>query len=151
MPPPCFAVAAVLDATTTWASVAYTKKRSGSEKRKRSPIIGFRATDDERAQIDAAAQRLGLSVGSYVRSRALAKPTTRAVRRPPVETAQLAQLLGTLGAVGGPIRALAEKHGGAEGIPPREVTETLAAFREAAAAILQALGKRPTLSSGRGP
>src|SRR5580704_5667729 len=104
--------------------MAFSKKRSGSETRKRAPIVLFRATDDERAQIEAAAQRAGLSVGSYVRSRALAKPTTRAVRRPPVETSQLAQLLGLLGLVGGQIQALAQKHGGGEGIPAAEVKET---------------------------
>jgi hypothetical protein len=74
--------------------MAFTKKRSGSEKRKRAPILGFRATDEQPAQIEAAAQKAGLTVGLYVRSRALAKPTTRAVRRPPVETAQLTLLLG---------------------------------------------------------
>ena len=131
--------------------MAFSKKKSGSEKRKRAPIIGFRATDEERAQIEAAAQRAGLTVGSYVRSRALAAPTTRAVRRPPVETAQLAQLLGLLGALGGAVQAIAQKQAGAEGIPPAEVQATLAAFREAAAAILQALGKRPALHEGRGP
>src|SRR5271154_6459852 len=94
--------------------MAFSKKRSGSETRKRAPIIGFRATDHERAQIEAAAQRAGLTVGSYVRSRALAKPTTRAVRRPPVETVQLARLLGMLGAVGGRIQAIGQKHGGAK-------------------------------------
>src|ERR1700733_15574938 len=92
--------------------MAYSKKRSGSEKRKRSPIIGFRATDGERAEIEAAAEVAGLTVGSYVRARSLANPTTRAVRRPPVEIAQLAQLLGLLGAVGGVVQAIAPKHGG---------------------------------------
>jgi len=131
--------------------MAFGRKRSGSEKRKRAPIIGFRATDQERAEIEAAAAHAGLTVGSYVRSRALAKPTTRAVRRHPVETAQLAQLLGMLGAVGGQIQMLAQKRGGSEGIPPEEVREALAVFREAAAAILQAMGKRPSLLNGRGP
>lgn len=125
--------------------MAYTKKRSGSETRKRAPIIGFRATDAERAQIEAAAQRAGLTVGSYVRSRALEKPTTRAVRRAPVEIARLAQLLGMLGAVGGTIRIIAQKQG-AKGAGASEVEETLAAFRETAAAILQALGKRSALT-----
>src|SRR5580692_12030148 len=96
--------------------MAYSKKRSGSEKRKRAPIIGFRATDEERAQIEAAAQRAGLTVGSYVRSCSLAKPTTRAVRRPPVETAQLAQLLGMLGAVGGAARTILQKHDAGESV-----------------------------------
>jgi len=131
--------------------VAYSKKRSGSETRKRAPIIGFRATDEERAQIGAAAQRAGLTVGSYVRSRALAKPITRAVRRPPVETAQLARLLGLLGAVGGSIQALAEKRAAAGHVTAAETRETITMFREAAASILQALGKRPPLLRDSGP
>lgn len=122
--------------------MAFTKKRSGSETRKRAPIIGFRATDDERAQIEAAARRVGLTVGSYVRSRALEKPTTRAVRRPPVEATQLAQLLGLLGAAGGGIQLLLETQAGAM-IPEAAARETLAMFRETAAAILHTLGKRP--------
>jgi uncharacterized protein (DUF1778 family) len=91
--------------------MAFRKKQRGSEKRKRAPIIGFRASDEERTQIEAAANRTGLSVSSYVRSVSLAKPTTRAVRRAPVETAQLAQLLGLLGTAGGGIRALTEASG----------------------------------------
>jgi uncharacterized protein (DUF1778 family) len=122
--------------------VAYRKKQSGSETRKRNPIIGFRATDEERAQIQAAANRSGLTVGSYVRSRALKKPTTRAVRRPPVETAQLAQLLGQLGAVGSTITAIAEGRGNGCAVSPALADKALAAFREAARAIMRALGKR---------
>lgn len=126
--------------------MAYRKKQSGSETRKRAPIIGFRATDAERAQIEASAQRAGLTVGSYVRSRALAKPTTRAVRRPPVETAQLAQLLGQLGAVSGMLQALVQKHGGGDAVIAVDVQKAIVMFREAVLAILQALGKRPALS-----
>jgi len=131
--------------------MAYSKKRSGSETRKRAPIIGFRATDEERAQIEAASRRAVLTVGSYVRSRALAKPTTRAVRRPPVETAQLARLLGLLGVAGGTIKALAEKHAAAGHVTAGEMRETITMFREAAASILQALGKRPALLPDSGP
>ena len=123
--------------------MAVSKKRSGSEKRKRTPIILFRATEEERAEMIAAANRAGLTLGSYVRSRSLAKPTTRAVRRPPVEAAILAQLLGQLGVVGGTVAALANRN---QGLPPAsasEVSEALAAFREVANAILTALGKRP--------
>jgi uncharacterized protein (DUF1778 family) len=125
--------------------MAYSRKRSGSEKRKRAPIIGFRATDEERAKIQAAAQRAGLTVGSYVRSRALSKPTTRAVRRPSVETAQLARLLGLLGIVGGAIQQIAKKQGSATGALFQDLPTALKDFRGAAAAILQTLGKRPRL------
>jgi hypothetical protein len=131
--------------------VAFTRKqngksRSGSETRKRAPIIGFRATDEERAKIETAARRAGLTVGSYVRSRALKKPETRAVRRPPVETAQLAQLLGMLGAVGGAIQQLVRKHGGDDIVTAAELSEAMAAFRMATEDIIHVMGKHPHLS-----
>jgi len=124
--------------------MAFTRKRSGSEKRKRAPIIGFRATDDERATIEAFADRAGLTVGSYVRSRALARPTTRAVRRAPQATAQLAQLLGLLGAAGGQLQRIATDRNIQAQVAGGEVAAALAEFREAASAIMQALGRRPT-------
>src|ERR1700685_2147786 len=118
------------------------KSRSGSETRKRGPIIGFRATEEERARIQASAERAGLTVGSYVRSRSLKGPTTRAVRSPPVATAQFAQLLGLLGAAGGDLKRLAEPAADSEAKHDSEIDDVLALFREAATAILQALGER---------
>jgi hypothetical protein len=114
--------------------------RSGSEKRNRQPIIGFRASAEERARIQADADRAGLAVSSYVRSRSLKNPTTRAVRRPPVETAQLAQLLGLLGAAGGELHRIGESFTTANA--DSNTRAALASIREAAAAIMQALGKR---------
>jgi len=115
--------------------------RSGSEKRNRQPIIGFRASAEERARIQADADRAGLAVSSYVRSRSLKNPTTRAVRRPPVETAQLAQLLGLLGAASGELHRIRERTTD-DTVADTETQAALASFREAAAAIMQALGKR---------
>jgi len=112
--------------------------RSGSETRKRKPIVGFRASEEEQGIIEAAADRAGLTVSSYVRSRALAKPTTRAVRRPPLATAQLAQLLGMLGAAGSALQSLTAKDPNAAS----EAAAVLADVRTAASAILQTLGKR---------
>lgn len=127
-------------------SMAFRKKQSGSETRKRAPIIGFRATDAERAEIERAAQRAGLTVGSYVRMQALRKPETRAVKRPPVEAAQLAQLLGMLGAVGGNLQLLMKKHGGNDAVTASELGEAMKAVRKAAEDIIHALGKHPHLS-----
>jgi hypothetical protein len=119
------------------------KKRTGSETRKRKPIIGFRALPEEAVKIEAAADRAGLTVSSYVRSRALEKPTTRAVRRPPVATAQLAQLLGLIGAAGGSLQSIARQLPGDAVVPQEEIKASLDAFRLAAAAIMNVLGIRP--------
>jgi hypothetical protein len=124
------------------------ESRSGSETRKRAPIIGFRATDDERAKIEADARRAGLTVGSYVRSRALKRPETRAVRRPPVETAQLAKLLGMLGAVGGAIAQIAKKHptgGESAELLASELLAAVKDFRKTSEVIIHAMGKHPHL------
>ena len=118
-----------------------SKRRSGSEKRKRAPIIGFRASDDEVSKIEALADREGLTISSYVRSRALAKPTTRAVRRAPVATAQLAQLLGLLGAVGGTLQSMNQRLA-SESPVTAEIAEVLSDVRAAASVIMQALGRR---------
>jgi uncharacterized protein (DUF1778 family) len=114
-------------------------KSSGTEKRKRGRIIGFRASEEERQQIEAAADHAGLTPSSYVRSRAIAAPTTRAVRRAPASTAQLARLLGLLGAVGGSI----ERMNTAGGVAPELQAAAIEEFRRAASAILQTLGRRP--------
>lgn len=126
---------------TSGSEERQAKKRSGSETRQRGPIIGFRASPDELSHIKAAADRQGLTVSSYVRSRALEKPTTRAVRRPPVATAQLAQLLGLLGAAGGTLQHL-EQRVEADSPARSEILEAIADFREATSAILRTLGKR---------
>jgi hypothetical protein len=131
--------------------MAFRKKqsnpsRSGSETRKRAPIIGFRATEAERKEIEASAQRAGLTVGSYVRSRALKKHETRAVRKPPVEAAQLAKLLGMLGAAGGALQLLAKQQSAGNEVTSQVFSEAMAAFREAAEVIIHALGKHPHLS-----
>jgi hypothetical protein len=118
-------------------------RRSGSETRKRVPIIGFRASEEERARIEAAAERAGLTIGSYVRSRALRKPTTRAVRRPSVQTVQLSRLLGLLGAVGGDVSRIAKSRDAGDGIANADLTASLKQFRKAASAIMRALGKKP--------
>lgn len=118
------------------------KNRSGSATRRRTPIVRFRATEAERAEIVAGAERAGLTVGSYVRTRVLTTPTTRSVRRPTVERTLLAQLLGQLGRVGGNIHQITKKLNYGEGIPRTELETALVAFREAADAIMQTLGKR---------
>jgi hypothetical protein len=131
--------------------MAFTRHKHGGEQRKSYPKMSFRVDDAEKTFIEASAEREGLTPGSFMRSRCLAKPTTRAVRRAPVETRQLAQLLGMLGAVGGTMQALLQRHGEGAALHASEVQEAMAVFREASAEILRTMGKRPTLPKGRGP
>ena len=125
-----------------------TRKRSGSEKRKRQPIIGFRATDEERLQIETAAREAGhLSISSFVRARSLAKGAGHSSRRTPAEIVQLAQLLGMMGAAGGALQRLEQKYlSTGEPLFKDELEAAIGEFRETAAAILRALGKRPLSS-----
>ena len=119
-----------------------SKKPSGSEARQKPRIIGFRVTDTDRAEIEAAASRSGLTVGSYIRAQVLKAPKTRAVKKPPIERTMLAQLLGQLGRVGGNIHQIVKRMNFNEGVIRTELEAALADFRETAAAIMQAMGRR---------
>jgi len=85
-----------------------------------------------------------------VRSRALKAPETRSVRRPAIETAQLAKLLGILGVVGGTIARIAKQQSAgigaiAEGPLAAELHQAVEDFRHAAEAIILAMGRHPHL------
>ena len=81
---------------------------AGSDKRKRGRLKAIRFTDAELAQLETAAQRAGLSVASYVRQVVLAAPPPRQSRRPPIERAQLARILGHVGKLGSNINQIAK-------------------------------------------
>lgn len=116
-------------------------KRSGSETRARSGIIGLRVSPEERAELEAAAERAGLTLGSYIRERVLSAPKTRAVRRPPIEQKLLAQLLGQLGKAGGNIHQIVKHMNFGSGVMHDELRSALASFEEAAAAIMEVMGR----------
>lgn len=123
---------------------ASTKKNktSGSENRHRAGIVGIRVSVSERAELEEAAERAGLTLGSYIRERVLSAPKTRAVRRPPIEKKLLAQLLGQLGKVGGNIHQIVKYMNFGNGIMPDDLRTALNSFEEAAAAIMEAMGRK---------
>ncbi len=82
---------------------------SGSETRQRQTAFKVRLSVAERATLEAAAVRSGLTLGSYIRQVALGSDTPRQVRRPPVERAELARLLGQLGRLGGNLNQIARR------------------------------------------
>ena len=118
-------------------------KSSGSEKRQRAGIVGIRVSAAERAELEEAAERAGLTLGSYIRECVLTTPKTRAVRRPAVEQKLLAQLLGQLGRAGGNIHQIVKHMNFGNGVVREDLRSALASFEQAAAAIMAAMGRGP--------
>lgn len=107
----------------------------------RNAWVHIRVTADERAALEAAAERLEMTLGPYVVSAALNAPKRRATRRPAVERAALAQLLGLLGKAGSNVNQLAKianQTGQLDGIE-REAEAAIRAIRDAGEAISAAL------------
>ena len=115
----------------------------GSEKRVRNRHLTVRLSEDERAAIDAAAERAGLMPGSYARQALLGGPAPRQVRRPPVERKELARLLGEIGHVGGNINQIARAVNAGAIVYTGEIDSALGGLREVREAILKALGRAP--------
>jgi hypothetical protein len=113
----------------------------GSEKRARTMHLTVRLSPDERAAIDHAADRSGLTAGSYARQAVLGAPAPRQVRRPPVERRELARLLGEIGHVGGNLNQIARGVNFGNGVDAWELRQTLAGLRLVRDAILKALGR----------
>lgn len=114
---------------------------SGSETRQRRRLVQVRLTDEEHAALAERAERAGLSAGAFVRAVALGAPGPRAVRRPPVEKAELARLLGQIGRVGSNVNQLA-RLANAGGWPGAAELDAMAADVAAMrAAVLSALGR----------
>ena len=116
------------------------RPRHGSETRQRPHVAQMRVTAEERAQLEAAAERAGLSVGAFMRQQCLGTPGPRATRRPPVERAALAQLLAQLGKCGSNLNQIARALNSGDA-PPPETAAAIAAFREACATITRTLGR----------
>jgi hypothetical protein len=115
----------------------------GSEKRARTKHLTIRLSPEERAAIDLAADRAGLTPGSYARQVLLRAPAPRQVRRPPVERRELARLLGELGHIGGNLNQIARGVNFGDGIDMWELTHVLSDLGPVRDAILKALGRAP--------
>lgn len=118
------------------------KKKSGSEKRERRALVGFRATPGEVQEIDEAADRAGLTRSAFVRAQCLAAPKMRATRRPTVAAKVLAQLLGQLGKVGGNLNQIAIKHNKGDYVTPATILAALHELHEVRFEIMKALGRK---------
>lgn len=114
--------------------------RRGSEKRQRGHVARMRCTHGELAQLEAAAERAGLSIAAFMRTQCLGTAGPRAQRRPPVERAALAQLLAQLGKCGSNLNQMARALN--RGDTPEGISAAVEAVRSAAGEIMRVLGKR---------
>lgn len=120
------------------AVISPRRTRSGSQTRQRLHSAGMACTPAERAQLDAAAERAGMSVSAFMRHQCLGTPGPRAVRRPSVERGALAQMLGQLGKCGSNLNQIARVlNSGGE--PQGDIAEAIAEIRQAALAISREL------------
>lgn len=109
--------------------------RSGSEKRKRSGLVQVRCTEAEAKALDEAATVAGMSVAAFMRRQSLGDAGPRAVRRPPVERRDLAQLLGQLGKCGSNLNQIARALNTGHDRTSAEIAAAVADIRAAALAI----------------
>jgi hypothetical protein len=116
-------------------------RRSGSDRRQKGRIVPFRVSATEYAQLDALAEREGLSIGSYVRSRVLTTPTTRAMRRPVVEVQTLTRLLAELHKIGSNINQTTRRINMGDTPLATEIQSTYAACRAIARQVTDLLSR----------
>ena len=116
---------------------------SGSENRRRQRTLRVRLTDDERQALLAAADKSGLTLGSLARQVLLGAPAPRAVRRPPLATALVAEMLAALGPIADEMRAVGRqiRLGGANADLAEILTKIAVALTDIRAALIRALGR----------
>lgn len=116
---------------------------SGSEKRVRSRHVTIRLSVTEREALDDAADRVGLTPGSYARNMLFGAASPRQVRRPPVERRELARLLGELGKIGSNVNQLARASNSGTPIDGAEIEFALEGLAALRGEIMRALGRTP--------
>lgn len=117
------------------------KRPSGSEKRQRTKVAMVRLTPQEKAAVEEAAAKAGLTVASYSRLQILGAPPPRSARRPPVEKEMLAKVLGQLGKAGSNLNQVARAANMGED-DLSETQQAVAEIREAAASVQALLRQR---------
>lgn len=121
-----------------------TAKKSGSETRQRQRLLQVRLSDSEFASIAEMADRASLTIPSYARQILLDSPPPRAVRKPSVDTKQVAKMLGELGKVGSNLNQIAHHlNAGAGGAGLNVITDAIADVQAMRDACMKALGRKP--------
>ncbi len=126
----------------TEATAKKTRRRSGSEKRRKQHVRTFRVTPEEDAELEANAQSAGLAVASFIRARTITISQTRARRRPSVEQETIARLQAEMNRVGGNIHQILKRVNFGETPLAHEFHDALNGYREVIDAILETLGRK---------
>lgn len=93
----------------TETKIKTARAASGSEKRQRRALLpSVRCSDAQRAAVEEAASRAGLSIGSFMLAVVLKAPPPRGARVPPIERQALAQILAQLGRLNGNVNQIAK-------------------------------------------
>ena len=116
--------------------------RKRSERRQKGKVLSVRVSPAEHQVVEAHAEREGLSIGSFVRSRILEKPTTRAIRRPPVEVQTLSILQASLNKVGSNLNQIARAINSGDRFTIDDIQTALKEHRQILAAIIETLGRQ---------
>jgi hypothetical protein len=126
-----------------------TATQRGSERRQKGLYIRARVNLADKQDIDARAERAGMTEGEYIRTCCLEAPKTRAAKRLTVDRVLLAQVAGQLGRVGSNLNQLARVANAQKRITDaaelRSVREQVLAVLDTA---LVAMGRTP--KAGRG-
>jgi uncharacterized protein (DUF1778 family) len=131
------------------AAPARGATRSGSATRKRRDRIDFRVSEAERDALEAAAERVALSLGSYIRACTLAAPQTRAQRRPTIERELMAKAVAMLGRAIGSLHQIAKHLNFGDVEYAADIPAAVAEARAAIAATMAAAGRTPRVVKDR--
>lgn len=112
-----------------------------SEARQRKDRVTIRLTEEERRSLEEGAEAMGLSIGAFIRKRALGDPGERFRKRPPADRQELTRLLGELGKVGGNLNQIARRINSGDQPPDISIEKAAEAVAETLAVIRKAIQK----------
>ena len=116
-------------------------RRSGSEQRQKQSRITFRLSGAEYGTVQVAADRAGVTLGTYIRDCVLKSPETRRRPRPSVEVQAVTRLQGEMNRVGGNLHQLLKRVNFGDTPMVHELREALTGYKEVIASILNVLGR----------
>ncbi len=138
--------AEVADATGAKGKTGKRRRAPWTGRRKvadpKTRIVPIRFTPEQYAQLSEKASRAGMAIGAAARSILLGAAGPRAVKRPPVEKAQLARLLGAIGKLGSNVNQIARALNEGRDAPSlAELAEMRADIAAMRTAVMAALGR----------